>query len=766
MSQLSTKFAKLFGLPNGFATLDGSGNVPASELGNAVTSVSVSTANGFAGSSSGGSTPALTLTTTITGLLQGNGTAISAASVTNLTDVGTDGITITNGTSAVLGASPVTISQHVADTAHNGYLSSTDWNTFNNKQSTITLTNLTDVGTDGITITNGTGAVVGSSPVTISQHVADTTHNGYLSSTDWNTFNGKQAAGNYITALTGDATASGPGSAALTLATVNANVGSFTVSSITVNAKGLITAASSGTTGNLTEATSAVLTITGGTGAVLGSGTSIQVKQSSTSVSGYLSNTDWNTFNGKQAAGNYITALTGDATASGPGSAALTLATVNTNTGSFGSSTAIPSFTVNGKGLITAASTNAVIAPAGTLTGTTLASNVVSSSLTSVGTITTGVWNGTTIAVANGGTGQTSYTDGQLLIGNTSGNTLTKSTLTAGTNITITNGNGSITVAASSSASPAYNYTSQTTTYNAVVSDYIVASGASFTITLPTAVGQSGKSIVIQHGGTSLSQQYTLNTASAQTIGGIASGSYVLNTNAEVLIVTSDGANWLIQSHVTDAAPAATWTPMFATKFTVTAANATSGATYTNNSQTFYVVGTISGGTTLQTVGTGNATASGTLTKATGTGDSTITFSASANSNGTVTSVNAWWMRYSNRMKAWGSFLPGTPTANLWIMGLPGGTASTPVAIDTTFVAPSANTSSNAGMRVGTLQGSGAANAFYNIVLAPGTSSSAVFDANVSSGTTQLTPQTAQTGITSGDLISWDFDIPISGWQP
>ena len=53
------------------------------------------------------------------------------------------------------------------------------------------------------------------------------------------------------------------------------------------------------TSGNLTEATSSVLTITGGTGAVLGSGTSIQVKQATTSVSGFLSSTDWNTFNSK-----------------------------------------------------------------------------------------------------------------------------------------------------------------------------------------------------------------------------------------------------------------------------------------------------------------------------------------------------------------------------------------------------------------------------------------------------------------------------------
>jgi len=58
-----------------------------------------------------------------------------------------------------------------------------------------------------------------------------------------------------------------------------------------------------------------------------------------------------------------------------------------------------------------------------------------------------------TLPVVNGGTGQTSFTDGQLLIGNSTGNTLTKATLTAGTNITITNAAGAITIAASGGGS-------------------------------------------------------------------------------------------------------------------------------------------------------------------------------------------------------------------------------------------------------------------------------------------------------------------------
>jgi hypothetical protein len=88
----------------------------------------------------------------------------------------------------------------------------------------------------------------------------------------------------------------------------------------------------------------------------------------------------------------------------------------------------------------------------------TVSSSLVSSFQTSLSgltpsTATTGaVTLAGTLGPSSGGTGQTTYTDGQLLIGNSTGNTLTKASLTAGTGISITPGSGSISIASTVTA--------------------------------------------------------------------------------------------------------------------------------------------------------------------------------------------------------------------------------------------------------------------------------------------------------------------------
>jgi len=88
--------------------------------------------------------------------------------------------------------------------------------------------------------------------------------------------------------------------------------------------------------------------------------------------------------------------------------------------------------------------------------------------------------------VASGGTGQSSYTNGQLLIGNTAGNTLGKATLTAGSGIAITNGAASVTIASDKAYGSFYDTTTQSgvaltatpITFNSTSLSYNVAIGS------------------------------------------------------------------------------------------------------------------------------------------------------------------------------------------------------------------------------------------------------------------------------------------------
>ena len=170
----------------------------------------------------------------------------------------------------------------------------------------------------------------GSSAVSIGIPVATTSVNGYLSSTDWTTFNNK---------------------------------GSGTVTSVT--------------------GTSPVVSSGGATPA-------ISIPVATTSVSGYLSSTDWTTFNNKTSNTGTVTSVSGAGTVSG-----LTLTGTVTGSGSITLGGTIATLNQNTTG-------SAGSVPASGLTGSTLASGVTASSLTSVGTLTGLSVSGANVLVSAG----------------------------------------------------------------------------------------------------------------------------------------------------------------------------------------------------------------------------------------------------------------------------------------------------------------------------------------------------------------------------
>ena len=208
-----------------------------------------------------------TASSTLTGILKGAGTnpvqtavpGVDYQGPITLTTTGTSGSATFNGATLNVPQYP-SFSYPFTPTAYGGATSTTIGflsglfatasSTFSGPLHLSSLSNgsLAVYGglvTSGATTTAGTGLTYSGN--SFNCNTASGSVFGCLTAADWTTFNGKQSAGNYVTALTGDVTASGPGSAAATLATVNANIGSFTNASITVNGKGLITAASNGT---------------------------------------------------------------------------------------------------------------------------------------------------------------------------------------------------------------------------------------------------------------------------------------------------------------------------------------------------------------------------------------------------------------------------------------------------------------------------------------------------------------------------------------
>ena len=275
---------------------------------------------------------------------------------------------------------------------------------FNATTSTITNGNITNLNVSGITTLGSSSSntlIVNSSVA--SDFIPTGTRNLGSVSNPWSTvyastfsgtFSGNSSSATKLAtprniAATGDLTwsvnfdGSGNVSAGSTLATVNSNVGTFgdslNVPQISVNAKGLITSVSNIAV-NFTNST---------VSRAYGLTTARTI-----SITGDLSYTSG--------------AFDGTANVTGTG----TLATVNSNVGTYGNSTTIPVITVNGKGLITSVSTSGVnfnTATVAQANGLTTARTI---SITGDLSYTSGAFDGTANVTGTGTLANTAVTPG------------------------------------------------------------------------------------------------------------------------------------------------------------------------------------------------------------------------------------------------------------------------------------------------------------------------------------------------------------------
>jgi hypothetical protein len=236
-----------------------------------VTSVSVVNANGFNGTvATATTTPAITLTTTVTGLLKGNGTAISAA---------------TSGTD---------------------YTTPSSTETVTNKSISGSTNTLTNIPNSALTNSTISGVSLGSNLFahTLGYGLTGTSYNGSAAvTTVVDTSAGKIATqlyvGNQVSGYT-------PTTRAINTTSPLTGGGNLSADrTIAIN-----DAAADGTTKGASTYTAADFNST--TGLISIDYTNGQA--ASTSNKGFLTNTDWNTFNGKQAALTLTTTGTGAAT--------------------------------------------------------------------------------------------------------------------------------------------------------------------------------------------------------------------------------------------------------------------------------------------------------------------------------------------------------------------------------------------------------------------------------------------------------------------
>jgi hypothetical protein len=150
-----------------------------------------------------------------------------------------------------------------------------------------------------------------------------------------------------------------------------------------------------------------------------------------------------------------------------------------------------------------------------------------------------------TLGVINGGTGQSNvFSDGDLLIGKSLGSTLARAKLTAGTNITITNGSGTITISATGTGTG-----DVVGPGSATDGDFVLFDGATGKLIKGASYRQSGGDFIGPIGGSSMIDGFVYIPAASSNPSGTptnVSGTNVpmfFNTNSNTLHI-HNGTTW------------------------------------------------------------------------------------------------------------------------------------------------------------------------------------------------------------------------------
>jgi hypothetical protein len=373
---------------------------------------------------------------------------------------------------------------------------------------------------------------------------------------------------------------------------------------------------------------------------------------------------------------------------------------------------------INGVGVGTGSGSVTSIAVSGGTTGLTTSGGPVTTS----GTITFG---GTLVA-ANGGTGQTSYTDGQLLIGNTATGGLSKATITAGSGITVTNGNGSITIASTAGAGTVTSVAASGGTTGLTFTGSPITSSGTLTLggTLALASGGTGASsasgarlnigAAASGANSDITSLTGLTTALAASQGGTGQTSY---TEGQLLIGNSAGsltkANITAGSgiSVTNGNGSITITSLSGggSVTSVDVSGGTTGLTATGGPVTSSGTITLGGTLAVANGGTGAATAGGARTAldvpstsgsgATGTWAISVSGNAATATNGVVTTgsyANPAWITSLAGSKVSGDIAGNAANVTGTVAVLNGGTGATTAAGARTNLAVPSTTGSGA----------------------------------------------------------------------